>query len=63
MDLLSRPNLGGGGPPMKECLELEEKEKQARDDGMSSIEDTVWKEHCRGHYGPKKVFYMMKLVG
>ena len=48
---------------MKECLELEERGEEARDDGMSSIEDKVWEEHCRGHYGPDKIYRMMKLQG
>ena len=48
---------------MKECLELEEEEKEDRGVGMSSIEDKVWEEHCRGHYGPKKVRKMLALWG
>ena len=29
----------------------------------SSIEDIIWEKHCRGHYGPDKVYQMLKLAG
>ena len=29
----------------------------------SSTEDVIWEEHCRGHYGPDKVYQMLNLVG
>ena len=28
-----------------------------------SIENLIWWEHCRGHYGPDKIYRMMKLQG
>ena len=35
------------------------KRKQLKE---SSIEDILWEEHCRGHYGPNKVYQMLKLA-
>ena len=28
-----------------------------------SIEDIIWWEHCRGHYGPDKIYKMIRLQG
>ena len=50
-DWLSRPSPG--------VMEGQEEEEEEEEEGWmvdgSSIEDLVWREHCRGHYGPEKV--------
>ena len=47
-DLLSKPNLG-----IKTVTSI----------GECSVEDEVWEEHIRGHFGPFKVWKMMELRG
>ena len=39
---------------------MNEKGKK-REEERSSIEDIVWEEHCRGHYGPEKVYHMLRM--
>ena len=71
-DWLSRPDPGMCC--VKEVLSVQKiknnkKKKNKNDKNVkknrkeSSIEDKIWVEHCRGHYGPDKVFQMMKIAG
>ena len=39
------------------------RKKDGKGRGQFSIENLIWWEHCRGHYGPDKIYMMMKLQG